>query len=93
MATLDGTWTYSYDGIGELTHAVFASTNAGIANQDLIYSYDVMGNRTGTVINGVVSAYTANNLNQYTNVGGVVQSYDADGNLVSNETIPTATTF
>ena len=27
MATIDGTWTYSYDTTGQLIHAVFASTN------------------------------------------------------------------
>ena len=27
MATVDGTWTYSYDNDGQLVHAAFASTN------------------------------------------------------------------
>ena len=30
MATLDGTWTYGYDATGQLTTAVFASTNPAI---------------------------------------------------------------
>jgi YD repeat-containing protein len=34
MGTLDGAWTYSYDDIGQLTHAVFASTNPAIPDQD-----------------------------------------------------------
>ena len=71
MATLDGTWTYTYDGTGELTHAVFASTNPSVPSQDLVYNYDALGNRTSTVINGVTTAYVANNLNEYTSVGGV----------------------
>ena len=82
MATLDGTWTYGYDGTGQLTRAVFASLDtSAIPNQDLQYFYDAAGNRTKTVINGVTTLYTANSLNQYTTVGGVGQTYDADGNL------------
>jgi RHS repeat-associated protein len=45
------------------------------------YFYDAVGNRTFTVTNGVQVDYTANDLNQYTSVGGVAFQYDADGNL------------
>ncbi|MFO0799724.1 MAG: LamG-like jellyroll fold domain-containing protein [Gemmataceae bacterium] len=85
-ATLDGTWTYTYDGVGRLTRAVFASTNGAVPNQDLTYTYDARGNRTSTVVNGVTTAYTPNDLNQYTSVGGVAQTYDADGNLLADGT-------
>jgi YD repeat-containing protein len=82
--TLDGEWTYSYDAIGELTHAVFVSNNpASIPNQDLQYVYDAAGNRVSTTINGVTTAYTTNNLNQYTSVGSIDYTYDADGNLIT----------
>jgi YD repeat-containing protein len=90
MGTLDGAWTYSYDDIGQLTHAVFASTNPAIPDQDLLYVYDAMGNRIRTVENGVTTAYTTNNLNQYTQVGNTTYAFDADGNLVS-ETSPSGT--
>jgi hypothetical protein len=30
--------------------------------------------------------YTSNNMNEYTSIGGVAQSYDADGNLRSDGT-------
>jgi RHS repeat-associated protein len=86
MAMADGTWTYSYDGSGQLTHALFVSTNPGVPNQNLMYNYDALGNRTSTVINGVTTTYVTNNLNQYTAVGGVVQTYDADGNLLNDGT-------
>lgn len=43
MSTLDGDWTYSYDGTGQLIHAVFASTNPLIPSQDLAYIYDALG--------------------------------------------------
>src|SRR5581483_3365358 len=62
--TLDGTWTYTYDAIGELTHAVFASTNPEVPNEDETYNYDAVGNRTSTVINGVTTVYTTNNMNE-----------------------------
>lgn len=87
MGTLDGAWTYSYDDIGQLTHAVFASTNPAIPDQDLLYVYDAMGNRIRTVENGVATAYTTNNLNQYTKVGDTTYAFDADGNVIS-ETSP-----
>ncbi|MFI5453930.1 MAG: Ig-like domain-containing protein [Isosphaerales bacterium] len=82
--TLDGTWGYTYDAVGELIHAVFASTNPAVPSQDLAYSYDAAGNRTQTVINGVKTVYTSNARNEYTSVGGVPYTYNADGDLVSN---------
>jgi len=84
MATLDGQWAYEYDAIGQLTHAVFNSTNPEISSQDLTYVYDEAGNRIRTIKNGVVTEYApANNMNQYTIVGTVVYEYDADGNMIS----------
>jgi RHS repeat-associated protein len=85
-ATLDGSWTYTYDADGQLTHAVFASTNPSVPSQDLAYSYDAMGNRITTVINGTTTAYVSNNVNEYTSVGGVADTYDKDGNLLSDGT-------
>ena len=92
MDTLDGTWAYSYDDIGQLTHAVFTSTNLSIPDQDLQYVYDPMGNRIRTIENGVTTEYTTNNLNQYTQVGDTAYVFDADGNLIS-QTSPTVTTL
>ena len=80
--TIDGKWTYTYDKTGQLTRAQLASTNASIANQDLQYFYDLAGNRTKVVINGVTTNYAAaNNLNQYSTVGTAIHTYDLDGNL------------
>jgi RHS repeat-associated protein len=86
VATLDGTWTYSYDDSGQLTRAIFTSTNPAVANQDLAYNYDPAGNRTSTVIDGVTTIYVANAMNEYTSIGGVAQHYDADGNLLFDGT-------
>ncbi len=85
-ATLYGTWTYTYDVDGQLIGAVFASTNSTVPSQDLAYTYDAMGNRITTVINGVTTAYSTNDMNEYTSVGGVADTYDADGNLTSDGT-------
>ena len=82
-ATIDGAWAYTYDAIGQLTHAVFTSTNVDIANQDLAYFYDAAGNRTQTIINGVTTTYTTNNMNEYTQVGDTTYEYDANGNQIS----------
>src|SRR5262249_32881465 len=58
MTTLDGVWDYTYDRTGQLTHAVFTSTDpASIPDQDLEYVYDAVGNRVRTVINGVTTEY------------------------------------
>jgi RHS repeat-associated protein len=93
MATLDGAWTYTYDPDSRLTHAVFASTNLVIPSQDLAYSYDAMGNRVSTVLNGTTAAYTTNDLDQYTAIGGAALSYDADGNLISRTDGGQTTTY
>jgi len=83
MTTLDGQWTYQYDPAGQLTDAVFSSTNPAVPGQDLQYVYDTAGNRVSTIINGVTTTYVTNDLNQYTQVGAASYAYDADGNLIS----------
>ncbi|MCB0029632.1 MAG: hypothetical protein KDE28_17080, partial [Anaerolineales bacterium] len=93
MATLDGAWSYSYDATGQLTHAVLDSTNPAIADQDLTYQYDALGNRVRTLENGVETQYTANNMNQYTQVGAATYTYDADGNMATRQGGPDPATF
>ncbi len=82
LATFEGNWTYAYDALGQLLHAVFASSNSAVSNQDLQYAYDASGNRTAAVVNGVATLYAANNLNEYTKVGSTAWQYDADGNVI-----------
>ncbi|MFC1597329.1 RHS repeat-associated core domain-containing protein [Planctomycetota bacterium] len=79
----DGTWTYSYDANAQLIRAQFDSTGTAIGDQDYQYEYDPVGNRIRTVINGEVTEYTTNNMNQYTQVGDFYYEYDDDGNLIS----------
>ena len=76
-----------------MTHAVFASTNPAVANQDEAYFYDAAGNRTQTIINGVTTVYTTNNMNEYTQVGGTTYTYDADGNMISATDASGTTTY
>ena len=85
-----------YDDLGQLTHAVLASTDSSIPNQDLTYVYDALGNRIRTIENGVTTEYTTNNLNQYTRTvstaeGETTYVFDLDGNLIQ-ETSPSGTT-
>ena len=84
--TPDGSWSYTYDAAGQLARAIFTSTNPNISDQDLAYSYDAVGNRTSTIINGVTTSYTVNAMNEYTSIGGVTQQYDANGNLIFDGT-------
>jgi RHS repeat-associated protein len=94
MTTPDGVWNYTYDGLGQLVRAVFASNDpAELANQDLQYVYDAAGNRVRTIINGVITEFSANNLNQYTRVGTATYTYDLDGNLISYTDGGIATTY
>jgi RHS repeat-associated protein len=81
--SLDGQWTYSYDPTGQLTRAIFDSTNPEIDDQDLTYVYDAVGNRVRTIFNGETTEYSANNLNQYLSAGDTTFVYDTDGNLIS----------
>ena len=82
-STPDGDWTYSYDASGQLTGAIFNSTNPEIPDQNLTYEYDSVGNRVRVVENGTTTQYNTNNLNQYAGVGETTFEYDADGNLIS----------
>jgi RHS repeat-associated protein len=83
--SLDGHWSYNYDDLGQLTHAILGSAAADIPDQDLHYVYDALGNRMQMVENGVTNVYTANSLNQYVTVGATNYTYDADGNLINEE--------
>ena len=76
MKAPTGNLTYGYDLDGQL-NAVNTPSAA------IQYSYDPSGNRSGVTTNGSLSAYEANNLNEYNSANGVNYLYDADGNLTS----------
>ena len=77
VTSLDGTTIYGYDADSQLTSAQLPD------GQTIAYGYDAMGNRTTVTQDGVTTAYTTNDLNQYTAVGGATYGYDRDGNLTS----------
>jgi RHS repeat-associated protein len=81
MDTHYGLWTYGYDDTGHLVHAVLASTDPGIPDQDLTYVYDALGNRIYTLVNGVREDYVTNNMNQYAEVGDRTYTFDAIGSV------------
>ena len=56
-------------------------TSATVNNEAYAYDYDNIGNRTtAQEAAETATAYSANNLNQYTAVGEFTPTYDADGN-------------
>ena len=86
MATLEGTWYYGYDLTGQLADVTHSD------GHHVTYEYDLAGNRITVTNDGMPTAYTTNELNQYTQVGNVTYGYDADGN-VSSKTDAMGTTL
>ena len=77
-------WNYTYDELGQVTGGE-KRTAAGVAvtGQNYAYAFDTIGNRQTMTANGTATAYTANDVNQYTAIGSVTPSYDQDGNLLT----------
>lgn len=81
---LDNTRTesYGYDVISQLTSFKRGST------VDKTYEFDLLGNRVKTLENGVVTNYTSNNVNAYTNITGGLNftpQYDDNGNMLNDD--------
>ena len=95
----DGQWAYAYDADSELIQAVFTPNSTdpdGLAVQSIKYAYDAAGNRSSQNVNGVVTNYVVNNVNEVTSsitagLGTTAYQYDLDGNL-SAATDPTGNT-
>jgi len=87
MTTLAGTFTYGYDADEQL---ISVRTPDG---QDIAYQYDAAGNRVAEVLNGSATAYSTNDLDQYTGVGAATYTYNADGDLASVEENTGTTTY
>jgi RHS repeat-associated protein len=64
---------YGYDAIDQVISSDYGSRTE-------TFAYDATGNRQSV---NDTAAYTANALNQYTNVGGDLVLYDSNGNLTS----------
>ncbi len=87
MMTATGTTAYTYDGLNQLTGVLYPG------GRSVLYSYDPLGNRTAVNDGGTNAAYAANDLNQYSQAGGVSFAYDADGNLVRRNDASGASTY
>ena len=76
--------TFAYNTRSEVT----GSTNSVLTGSAYTptYTYDKIGNRESSTGISPVSAYTTNQLNQYTAIGATNPTHDADGNLTSNGT-------
>ncbi len=78
MTTAGQTTVYGYDKAGQLTSVMLPGGGS------ISYQYDAAGNRTGEIDNGVTTAYTTSELNEYSSIGGTAQTYDADGALTAS---------
>ncbi len=77
VTTAEGTRTYTYDALGQLIGVAYPDGGA------VSYTYDPAGNRVIVSDRGVPIGYSTNAMNQYTQVGTAVYTYDLDGNLSS----------
>ena len=58
MTTLDGTFSYEYDPLGQLTSVTYPDSHI------VDYVYDVMGNRIEVIDDGVLMQYTTRGPNK-----------------------------
>lgn len=82
LLNAERTESYGYDVISQLTSFKRGST------VDKTYEFDLLGNRIKTLENGVVTNYTSNNVNAYTNITGglnFVPQYDGNGNMLNDD--------
>ncbi len=88
LKTTAGTETYGYDLTGQLTAVEYADGKIES------FGYDAVGNRL-TSINkgGVATAYTANAMNQYLQVGDTSFTHDENGNLATKTVLEQATRY
>lgn len=76
------TESYGYDVISQLISFKRGTT------VDKSYEFDLLGNRIKTLENGVVTNYTSNNVNAYTNITGglnFIPQYDDNGNMLNDD--------
>ena len=88
-------FSYAYDAVGRpverdadafVYNARGEVTNAIVGTGTWRYAYDHIGNRQSAYEDGVSTSYSANEVNQYTEVGNDEPEYDDDGNLVDDGT-------
>jgi YD repeat-containing protein len=87
---------YKYDATDQLTNVLYEATNPDTTpsawTNEVTYHFDAAGNRTNvTATNSGTTVYIPNELNQYTNVGGALPTYDDNGNLTYDGSVWTYT--
>lgn len=81
---------YGYNHRSELTSAhryLGADVNdltSPVPAEQRAFDYDPIGNRLTATADTAASTYTANALNQYSQIDGAALAYDADGNMVAD---------
>lgn len=71
---------YEYDALGRLTKETVEDSSGTHVTE---YTYDANSNRLSKTVDGVVTTYTYNEINQLVQAGSVTYTYDASGNLVA----------
>jgi RHS repeat-associated protein len=83
-------WDFAYNSAGEVTNAVKKlAGGTPINGEQFGFSFDSIGNRSSSTVNGQTAAYTANLLNQYTN-RTVPSVLDVLGTAATNATVTVA---
>ena len=82
---------YSYDALYRLTSETI--TDIANGNHSASYTYDKVGNRTQSIINGVTTAYNYDANDRLTQQGGVTYAYDANGNTLTETESGVVTTY
>jgi len=79
-------WVYGYNANGEVVSGIkYDNTGTPISGQSFGYQFDGIGNRELASVDSTQTDYSANLLNEYTEIDPgtpVVPAYDADGNLL-----------
>ncbi len=78
---------FSYDSVDQVTNVKYDAQNSDSIPLSPVrvvdYLLDAVGNRTSVTDNGVSTSYLVNILNEYSQVGSEIPSYDSNGNLIS----------
>ena len=71
---------YLHDPLDQIAGVRYAVAG-GVPGRTVDYVHDAVGNRQQVTEDGLATAYSVNDLNQYTAVGGEALTYSANGNL------------
>lgn len=82
---------YTYDSLYRLTDEVITDPVNG--NYTASYTFDKVGNRVASTINGVSTVYTYDNNDRLTQEGGEHYAYDENGNTLSKTIDSDVTTY